>query len=183
MSAAAFPWCLKPFAQPKLMSNTELPYWLPAVLDLQSEGQVQGHEPSGRGGWHCPDYVTWLDSCGASPGQVIHNSIRLVGGTYAVAHWIWGAGVSHQHDRGGCATRCLSYRNLPAAGQVYDATPFLKDHPGGADSILLVAGTDATEEFDAIHSTKAKAQLLQYALGRLAASAPAAGARRARCVS
>ena len=60
---------------------------------------------------------------------------------------------------------------------MYDATPFLKDHPGGADSILLVAGTDATEEFDAIHSTKAKEQLLRYAVGRLAASAPAAGRR------
>jgi hypothetical protein len=56
--------------------------------------------------------------------------------------------------------------------QVYDGTPFLKDHPGGADSILLVAGTDATEEFNAIHSEKAKKQLLQYAIGRLASSAP-----------
>ena len=89
-------------------------------------------------------------------------------------------------------------------GKVYDATPFLKEHPGaalcgrrspgrpaappqaptalwrpcppthpptrtllpppaacsgGADSILLVAGTDATDEFNAIHSAKAKAML------------------------
>ncbi|BDA47084.1 Nitrate reductase [NADH] [Coccomyxa sp. Obi] len=56
------------------------------------------------------------------------------------------------------------------AGQVYDGTPFLKEHPGGADSILLVAGTDATEEFNAIHSEKAKKQLLQYVIGRLASS-------------
>ena len=55
--------------------------------------------------------------------------------------------------------------------QVYDGTPFMKDHPGGADSILLVAGTDATEEFNAIHSEKAKKQLLQYVIGRLASSA------------
>lgn len=52
-------------------------------------------------------------------------------------------------------------------GKVYDATPFLKDHPGGADSILLVAGTDATEEFDAIHSTKAKNMLTEYYIGDL----------------
>jgi len=52
-------------------------------------------------------------------------------------------------------------------GKVYDATPFLKDHPGGADSILLVAGTDATEEFDAIHSTKAKNMLIEYYIGDL----------------
>lgn len=54
------------------------------------------------------------------------------------------------------------------SGRVYDATPFLKEHPGGADSILLVAGTDATEEFDAIHSGKAKTMLLDYYIGDLA---------------
>ena len=54
-------------------------------------------------------------------------------------------------------------------GRVYDATPFLKDHPGGADSILLVAGTDATEDFDAIHSQKAKDMLKDYYIGELAA--------------
>lgn len=51
---------------------------------------------------------------------------------------------------------------------MYDGTPFLKEHPGGGDSILLVAGTDATEEFNAIHSDKAKAQLLQFCIGDLA---------------
>ena len=56
---------------------------------------------------------------------------------------------------------------MPVA-QVYDATPFLRDHPGGGDSILIVAGTDATEEFNAIHSDKAKAQLLEYCIGELA---------------
>jgi len=53
-------------------------------------------------------------------------------------------------------------------GKVYDGTPFLKDHPGGADSILLVAGTDATEDFDAIHSQKAKDMLKDYYIGELA---------------
>lgn len=52
-------------------------------------------------------------------------------------------------------------------GKVYDATPFLQDHPGGSDSILLVAGTDATEDFDAIHSTKAKNMLTKYYIGDL----------------
>ena len=52
-------------------------------------------------------------------------------------------------------------------GRVYDATPFLKEHPGGADSILLVAGTDATDEFNAIHSTKAKKMLMEYYIGDL----------------
>jgi nitrate reductase (NAD(P)H) len=40
-------------------------------------------------------------------------------------------------------------------------TAFLKDHPGGGDSISLVAGQDATEDFMAIHSTDARAQLAE----------------------
>lgn len=56
---------------------------------------------------------------------------------------------------------------LVVRGQVYDATPFLKDHPGGADSILINAGTDCTDEFDAIHSDKAKKLLEDYRIGEL----------------
>ncbi|OAY70130.1 Nitrate reductase (NADH) 1 [Ananas comosus] len=50
---------------------------------------------------------------------------------------------------------------------VYDCTAFLKDHPGGADSILINAGTDCTEEFDSIHSDKAKKLLDTYRIGEL----------------
>jgi nitrate reductase (NAD(P)H) len=35
--------------------------------------------------------------------------------------------------------------------KVYNATKFLDDHPGGAESILINAGTDCTDEFEAIH--------------------------------
>ncbi|XP_068638175.1 nitrate reductase [NADH] 2-like [Aristolochia californica] len=52
-------------------------------------------------------------------------------------------------------------------GHVYDCTNFVKDHPGGADSILINAGTDCTEEFEAIHSDKAKAMLEDYRIGEL----------------
>ncbi|KAK3030292.1 hypothetical protein RJ639_038385 [Escallonia herrerae] len=52
-------------------------------------------------------------------------------------------------------------------GHVYNCTGFLKDHPGGADSILINAGTDCTEEFDAIHSDKAKKLLEDYRIGEL----------------
>ncbi|KAG6550915.1 hypothetical protein Mapa_007530 [Marchantia paleacea] len=54
-------------------------------------------------------------------------------------------------------------------GSVYDCTGFLHEHPGGVDSILLTAGTDATEEFDAIHSDKAKVLLEKYKIGELLA--------------
>ncbi|URE21769.1 hypothetical protein MUK42_05559 [Musa troglodytarum] len=52
-------------------------------------------------------------------------------------------------------------------GLVYDCTAFVKDHPGGADSILINASCDCTEEFDAIHSDKAKALLDTYRIGEL----------------
>lgn len=55
-------------------------------------------------------------------------------------------------------------------GHVYDCTNFLKDHPGGVDSIMINAGTDCTEEFDAIHSDKAKAMLEDYRIGELLAT-------------
>ncbi|XP_074371503.1 nitrate reductase [NADH] 2-like [Apium graveolens] len=52
-------------------------------------------------------------------------------------------------------------------GHVYDCTTFLKDHPGGTDSILINAGTDCTEEFEAIHSDKAKQLLEPFRIGEL----------------
>lgn len=55
-------------------------------------------------------------------------------------------------------------------GHVYDCTTFLKDHPGGTDSILINAGTDCTEEFEAIHSDKAKQLLEPFRIGELTAT-------------
>ncbi|MED6182977.1 nitrate reductase NADH 2 [Stylosanthes scabra] len=52
-------------------------------------------------------------------------------------------------------------------GHVYDCTRFLKEHPGGSDSILINAGSDCTEEFDAIHSDKAKKLLEDFRIGEL----------------
>lgn len=52
-------------------------------------------------------------------------------------------------------------------GHVYDTTGFLKDHPGGPDSILINAGTDCTEDFDAIHSDRAKKLLEDFRIGEL----------------
>jgi len=49
-------------------------------------------------------------------------------------------------------------------GEVYDGTPFLQDHPGGGDSILLVAGEDASEDFFAIHSAEGKTKLAEVSL-------------------
>ncbi|KIP04507.1 hypothetical protein PHLGIDRAFT_75866 [Phlebiopsis gigantea 11061_1 CR5-6] len=55
-------------------------------------------------------------------------------------------------------------------GEVYDGTSYLQDHPGGADSLVLMAGEDATEDFLAIHSVDARQKLSEYHIGRLSGS-------------
>ncbi|KAL3449461.1 hypothetical protein BJX65DRAFT_272346 [Aspergillus insuetus] len=52
-------------------------------------------------------------------------------------------------------------------GEVYDGTAFLEGHPGGAQSIISAAGTDASEEFLAIHSETAKKMMPDYHIGTL----------------
>lgn len=52
-------------------------------------------------------------------------------------------------------------------GEVYDSAGYLKDHPGGADSIILMAGEDATEDFTAIHSSDAWAKLAEVRFTQL----------------
>ncbi|KAF0431048.1 nitrate reductase [Gigaspora margarita] len=51
--------------------------------------------------------------------------------------------------------------------KVYDCTRFLKVHPGGLEAILINAGKDVTEEFNAIHSSKARARLDKFYIGDL----------------
>jgi nitrate reductase (NAD(P)H) len=51
--------------------------------------------------------------------------------------------------------------------KVYDCTSYLDLHPGGADSIIINAGGDATEDFVAIHSTKATKMLEKFYIGDL----------------
>lgn len=51
--------------------------------------------------------------------------------------------------------------------QVYDVTDFLDDHPGGGESITISAGQDSSEEFNALHSDKARSMLEDYYIGDL----------------
>lgn len=52
--------------------------------------------------------------------------------------------------------------------KVYDCTHYLKDHPGGASSIILMAGkADCTDEFRALHSPKAWEELEKLCIGSL----------------
>ncbi|PBP28957.1 nitrate reductase [Diplocarpon rosae] len=52
-------------------------------------------------------------------------------------------------------------------GEVYDGTPFLEEHPGGATSMIGAAGQDASDEFMAIHSENAKEMMQNYHIGSL----------------
>ncbi|KAI8467519.1 MAG: hypothetical protein J3K34DRAFT_34273 [Monoraphidium minutum] len=61
-------------------------------------------------------------------------------------------------------------------GEVFDVTSYLDDHPGGAESILLNAGVDCSEEFNGVHSADAKALLKKFRIGALAGAAPGAAA-------
>jgi predicted heme/steroid binding protein len=63
-------------------------------------------------------------------------------------------------------------------GLIYDVTPFLKQHPGGAQMILLYAGKDATQAFNGVHThtSYAKGLLDQYHIGYLPEAAPKPGA-------
>ena len=53
--------------------------------------------------------------------------------------------------------------------KVYDCNEYIKEglHPGGNASITMNAGTDTTEDFEAVHSAKAWGQLEKYVIGYL----------------
>ncbi|KAJ0914440.1 putative cytochrome b5-like heme/steroid binding domain-containing protein [Helianthus annuus] len=57
---------------------------------------------------------------------------------------------------------------LIISGKVYDVTPFLDDHPGGDEALLLATEKDATEDFETVgHSQDAKDQMKDYYVGEL----------------
>ena len=51
--------------------------------------------------------------------------------------------------------------------KVYDCTAYIASgaHPGGNASIVMNAGTDSTEDFEAVHSAKAWKQLDPFLIG------------------
>ena len=57
--------------------------------------------------------------------------------------------------------------------KVYDATPFLLEHPGGEDILIDSSGRDATREFEDVgHSSEARAQLENLLIGTLREPTP-----------
>ncbi|KAI3704829.1 hypothetical protein L1987_75058 [Smallanthus sonchifolius] len=53
-------------------------------------------------------------------------------------------------------------------GKVYDVTPFMEDHPGGAEVLLAATGKDTTTDFEDIgHSDDAKGMMNTYYIGEV----------------
>ncbi|KAJ5834227.1 Cytochrome b5 [Penicillium robsamsonii] len=53
-------------------------------------------------------------------------------------------------------------------GQVFDLTEYLQDHPGGADALIEVAGTDATADYEDVgHSEDAREIMQPFLVGTL----------------
>lgn len=52
-------------------------------------------------------------------------------------------------------------------GKVYDATPYLERHPGGAYSITSLGGTDTSVAYHEIHSPKINPILFPHQIGVL----------------
>ncbi|XP_004306632.1 PREDICTED: cytochrome b5 [Fragaria vesca subsp. vesca] len=54
------------------------------------------------------------------------------------------------------------------SGKVYDVTPFLEEHPGGDEVLLLAADRDATDDFNDVgHSDDAKEMMAKYYIGEI----------------
>jgi NAD(P)H-flavin reductase/cytochrome b involved in lipid metabolism/truncated hemoglobin YjbI len=127
-------------------------------LSLQFEHPTQaGVQP---GGWMVPKEVA------AAPAvvkpAVVEAPATIKEGSSSTRYFT-AEEVAKHTERQDC---CFIYKN-----KVYDATPFMDDHPGGAESILLTAGEDATEEFDSLHSEKAIKMLEDYYIGELGSEA------------
>ncbi|KAI3756883.1 hypothetical protein L1987_56707 [Smallanthus sonchifolius] len=55
---------------------------------------------------------------------------------------------------------------LIISGKVYDITPFVDDHPGGDEIMVLATKKDATEDFEDVgHSQNARNMLTDYYVG------------------
>lgn len=63
---------------------------------------------------------------------------------------------------------------LIAHGVIYDATPFISQHPGGTESILRRGGKDATEDFY-FHTRDGQKLWKKYRIGKLVPCTPRKG--------
>ncbi|GFQ00377.1 cytochrome b5 [Phtheirospermum japonicum] len=57
---------------------------------------------------------------------------------------------------------------LIISGKVYDVTPFLEEHPGGDEVLVMSTGKDATTNFEDVgHSDDAQEKMKEFLVGRI----------------
>ncbi|KAI3444369.1 hypothetical protein Pfo_001034 [Paulownia fortunei] len=57
---------------------------------------------------------------------------------------------------------------LIISGKVYDVTPFLEEHPGGEEVLLMSTGKDATTDFEDVgHSNDAQEKMKEFYIGEI----------------
>ncbi|KAL3624383.1 hypothetical protein CASFOL_031051 [Castilleja foliolosa] len=57
---------------------------------------------------------------------------------------------------------------LIISGKVYNVTPFLEEHPGGDEVLIMATGKDATTDFEDVgHSDDAQEKMKEFLVGRI----------------
>ncbi|KAL3613509.1 hypothetical protein CASFOL_042654 [Castilleja foliolosa] len=57
---------------------------------------------------------------------------------------------------------------LIISGKVYNVTPFLEEHPGGDEVLIMATGKDATADFEDVgHSDDAQEKMKELLVGRI----------------
>lgn len=137
---------------------------LPNDDTLQLELEAPTQAGTGKGGWMGSTAGEWKNTTqymdpesartGGDVKDVVVSPVRVAGGQGFTMEEV------AKHD---LENDCW----IVVKDKVYDVTKYLTLHPGGAESILITAGMDSTEEFEAIHSKKAWGLLDDYYIGDL----------------
>jgi uncharacterized membrane protein len=120
-------------------------------------GRVGTPAPTATAGLSPSPNAPSTPSVAASPSETASTSASATtGATFTMAE------VAKHNS----ATDCWA----AISGSVYDLTTWINQHPGGADHILPLCGTDGTSAFNAQHSGDGQAtgQLAEFKIGTLA---------------
>lgn len=156
-----------------MMNNSHFRIHIHRVLDAAGKPSLKFQHPTlagpgNFGGWFEEQSMGKPGAAPAAAPEPVAASVKAGGKSYTMEE------VAKHSTKDDCW--------FVVKGKVYDSTPFLEDHPGGASSILITAGTDCTEDFEALHSSKAWKMLDKYEIGALG-DTPTTTAAPARTVT
>ena len=116
----------------------------------------------GKGTICCDACQVCLDVCGIPGCKLCANKLKIGYPPEPKRVFTW------------CEVRRHTKPNdcwLVAHGKVYNVSPFVQQHPGGANAILKRAGRDCTVDFE-FHSSKSQRMWQRFEIGRLVACRP-----------